>query len=78
MGKRITREAYKNMQKEGICVVRGYLQKNVNTYQNIIMGRARDVLNKRIQSEEQRVESRVVKEREREREREREILLFLY
>ena len=30
------------------------------------MGRARDVLNKRIQSEEQRVESRVVK-RERER-----------
>ncbi len=29
MGKRITREAYKNMQKEGICVVRGYLQKNV-------------------------------------------------
>ena len=29
MGKRITREAYKNMQKEGICVVRGYQQKNV-------------------------------------------------
>ena len=41
------------------------------------MGRARDVLNKRIQSEEQRVESRVVKERERERERERDTFVSL-
>ena len=57
------------MQKEGICVVRGYLQKNVKHVSEHHHGPTRDVLNKRIQSEEQRVESRVVKERERERER---------